>query len=74
MARINLHGDLQDVEGPNRSGRASVFDSHLPLDLTAHTTEPSVIGAFVRATLADYRESKKHSDECKHSRATQSPS
>jgi hypothetical protein len=40
-----------------------VFDGHFPLDLAAHTAEPSMVGAFVRAALADYREGKQQSDE-----------
>jgi hypothetical protein len=40
-----------------------VFDGHFPLDLTAHTTEPPVVGAFVRAALADYGESKQHNNK-----------
>jgi ABC-type taurine transport system substrate-binding protein len=34
-------------------------------------TEPSVVGAFVRAALANYRESKQHGNEWKHSILTQ---
>ncbi len=67
MLGINFHRDLQEVKRPNRSGRASAFDRHLPLDLTAHTAEPSVVGAFVGATLADYGESKQQSNERNHS-------
>jgi hypothetical protein len=55
------------VERPNRSGGSSVFDGHLPLNLAAHATEPSVVGALVRAALAKYRESKQHGNEWKHS-------
>jgi hypothetical protein len=33
--------------------------------------KPSVVGAFVGAALAYYRESKEHSDECEHSRVTE---
>jgi hypothetical protein len=70
---IDFHGDLQEVEGPNRSGRASVFDGQLSLDLTAHMTEPPVVGAFVGATLAYYREGEQQGDEREHSRATGRP-
>jgi len=63
MLRINFHRELQDAKRPNRSGRKSAFDGHLPLDLTAHTTKQSVVGAFVRAALAPYRESKQQSNE-----------
>lgn len=63
MPGINFHGELQDVERPDRSWRASVFDGHFPLNLTANTTEPSVVWAFVRAALADYGESKQQSDQ-----------
>ncbi len=48
-----------------------MFDGHLPLNLAAHATEPSVVGAFVRAALAHYRESEQQSDEWNHSSATQ---
>jgi hypothetical protein len=47
-----------------------VLDGHFPLDPAARAAEPSVVGAFVRATLAYNRESKEHSNECKHSRVT----
>jgi hypothetical protein len=64
-------GKTQEVEGPDRSWRAGAFDGQFPLDLTAHTTEPSVVGAFVRAALANYRESKQDGNEWKHSILTQ---
>ncbi len=48
-----------------------MFDGQLPLDLTTHTTEPSVVGAFVRAALAHYRESKQQSNKRNHSGLTQ---
>ena len=71
MAGINFHRELQEVEGPDCSWRAGTFDGQLALNLTAHATEPSVVGAFVGAALTHYRESKEHSDECEHSRVTQ---
>jgi len=72
MAGVNFHGELQNVEGPDRTGRTGAFDGQLALDLAAEMTEPSVVGAFVGAALAYYRESKEHSDESDHSRVTQS--
>ena len=71
MTGVNFHGELQDVEGPDRTGRAGAFDGELALDLASEMTEPSVVGAFVGATLAYYRESEENSDECEHSRVTQ---
>jgi hypothetical protein len=50
-----------------------VFDGQLSLDLTAHMTEPPVVGAFVGATLAYYREGEQQGDEREHSRATGRP-
>ena len=67
MAGINFHGELQEVEGPDRAGRAGAFDGELALDLAAETAEPSVVGAFVGAALTHYRESEEHSNECEHS-------
>src|SRR5258708_10994596 len=49
--------------------RASALDGHLPLDLTAHTTEQSVVGAFVRAALAHRWESRSE----EHTSELQSP-
>jgi hypothetical protein len=71
MPGINFHGDLQEVEGPNCPWRVSVFDGQLPLNLAARATEPSVVGAFVRAALAHYRESKQQSNKRNHSGLTQ---
>src|SRR5690349_18545895 len=36
MLRIDLHGKLQHVKGPNRSRRASVLNRQFPLDLTTN--------------------------------------
>ena len=68
MARVDFYGKLQDVEGPDRTGRTGAFDGQLALDLTAEMTEPSMVGAFVGAALTYYREGKQYSNECKHSR------
>jgi hypothetical protein len=67
MPGINFYGELQNVKRPNRSRRAGAFDGHLPLDLTTHTTEQSVVGAFVRAALAHRWESKQQSNDGNHS-------
>jgi hypothetical protein len=72
MAGIDFYGELQDVERPDRSGRAGPLDGELALNLTAEMAKPSVVGAFVGAALAYYRESKEHSDESDHSQVTQS--
>ncbi len=58
MAGINFHGETQEVKRPNGSWRAGAFDGEFALNLAADATKPSVVGAFVRAALADYRESK----------------
>ena len=72
MAGINFHGELQDVKGPDRSGRAGAFDGEFALNLAAEMTQQAVVGAFVGAALTYYRESKEHSNDCEHSRVTQS--
>src|SRR5260370_371169 len=63
MPRVNLHGELRDAKRPNRSGRTCALDGHLALDLTAHTTEQSVVGALMRAALAHCWESKHQSND-----------
>ena len=73
MAGINFYGKLQDVERPDCSWRAGTFDGQLALNLTAETTEPPVVGAFMGAALTHDRKGKQHSNECKHSRVTEVP-
>jgi hypothetical protein len=63
MFGINLHRNLQEMKMPNRSGRASAFNSQLSLDRTAYATKQPVVGAFVRAALTRQRESKQQSDD-----------
>ena len=73
MPGINLDRKLQEVERPNGARRASVFDGQLALNLTPYSTQHSVIGTFMGAALADYRESEEYSNECEHSRTTRGP-
>jgi hypothetical protein len=73
MPGIDFHRELQEVKGPDRPGRTSALDGQLALNLTAHATEPSVVGAFMGAALPDYRESKQQSNERNHSTVTQRP-
>ena len=47
---------------------AGAFDGHLPLKLAAHTTKHTVVGAFMRAALAQRWESKQQSNDGNHSR------
>jgi len=73
MPGIDFHRELQEVKGPDRSGRTSALDGQLALNLTAYATEPSVVGAFMGAALPDYGESKEQSNERNHSTVTQRP-
>jgi hypothetical protein len=65
MTWVNLHRNFQEVKRPNCSRKPRALNSQLPLERAAYLTKQSVVGALMRAALAQ-REGKQQNNEKNH--------